>query len=74
LLDSIRQTIQVDNQLKISFPEALMTFEIGFLGCGNEARRRVYVWDSSGLTRGVDVIAGKWKVKIICHGSLHLDH
>ena len=37
LLDSVRQTIQVDNQLKISFPEALMTFEIGFLGCGNES-------------------------------------
>jgi hypothetical protein len=51
-----------------------MTFEIRFLGCGNEARRRVYVWDSSGLTRSVNVIAGKWKVKIICHGSLHLDY
>jgi hypothetical protein len=74
LLDSVRQTIQVDNQLKISFPESLMTFEIRFLGCGNEARRRVYVWDSSGLTRSVNVIAGKWKVKIICHGSLHLDY
>ena len=34
---------------------------------GMKGRAPTFDWDSASLARSVGVIAGKWKVKIICH-------